>query len=459
MTPFDPQSVTRRDFLRGVAGVGVGLALGRIASVRTFAAETSAVPELFRAPKLDRVRVGFIGVGARGGGHLGQMMTLDGVDVVAIADNHAPTLNAAVARVEKKGRPKPAAYGNGDTDYKRMLERNDIDIVIVATPWEWHARMCIDAMKAGKHAFTEVPAAISVDECWELVDTAEKTKRHCMMMENVNYGREELFCLNIVRLGLLGELLHGEAAYIHELRGQMNSVEHGTGSWRTLHYAKRNGNLYPTHGLGPVAQYMNINRGDRFDYMSAVASPALGRELFAKKNFPPNHKWNQIKQWNCGDMNTAIIKTALGRSIMVQWDETSPRPYSRHNLIQGTKGTFAGFPNRFACEGITKNTHEWLEKEKLEEIMKKYEHPLFVKMGEMAKKNGGHGGMDWLMLWRMIYCLRNGEPLDQDVYDAAAWSVIGPLSEKSVANRSTSVDVPDFTRGRWKVRPPLPIVS
>jgi predicted dehydrogenase len=368
-------------------------------------------------------------------------------------------LERALNNVVKRNRPRPAAYSNGDTDYKRMLERDDIDIVIIATPWEWHARMCVDAMKAGKHAFTEVPAAITLDECWELVDTAEKTKRHCMMMENVNYGREELFCLNICRLGLLGELLHGEAAYIHELRGQMNSVAHGTGSWRTLHYAKRNGNLYPTHGLGPVAQYMNINRGDRFDYLSSVGSPAKGRELFAKTKFPPGHQWNQIKEWHCGDMNTTIIKTALGRSIMVQWDETSPRPYSRHNLIQGTKGTFAGFPNRFACEGITKSTHEWVEKEKLEEIMKKYEHPLYVKMGEMAKKNGGHGGMDWLMLWRIVYCLRNGEPLDQDVYDAAAWSAVGVLSEKSVANRSASVDVPDFTRGRWKTRPPLGIVS
>ena len=384
-------------------------------------------------PKLERVRAAFIGVGARGSGHVDQMMTLDGVDVIAIADNHAPTLNAAVEGVAKKGRPKPAAYGNGDTDYRRMLERDDFDMVIIATPWEWHTRMCVDAMKAGKHAFTEVPAAVTLEECWELVETQEKTKRHCMMMENCNYGREELFCLNI-------ELLHGEAAYIHELRGQMHEVDHGTGSWRTWHYAKRNGNLYPTHGLGPVAQYMDINRGDRFDYLSTVASPALGRAAFAKKTFPPDHKWNQIKQWNCSDINTTMIKTARGRSIMVQWDETSPRPYTRHNLIQGTKGTFAGYPPRLTCEGVTPNTHEWTEAGKLEEIMKKYEHPLYVKMGELAKQGGGHGGMDWLMLWRLVFCLRNGEPLDQDVYDAAAWASVGPLSEKSIAHRSASVE-------------------
>lgn len=458
MTTSNSSAISRRGFMQNVVGVGAGLTLAHLGGG---CASTTSKPMLAMAkpPKLDRVRVGFIGVGARGSGHVSQMLTLDGVDVIAICDNHPPTLAKSIDRVVKKGRPKPAEYGNGPHDYKRMLERKDIDIVIIATPWEWHAPMCVDAMKAGKHAFTEVPAALTVEECWQLVDTSEQTGMQCMMLENCCYGREELFCLNIVRQGLLGELLHAEAAYIHELRGQMNEVAHGTGSWRTFHYAKRNGNLYPTHGLGPVAQYLNINRGDRFDYMSAVASPARGRELYAKAKFPPEHQWNKIKQWNCGDMVTTIIKTALGRSLMVQWDETSPRPYSRHNLIQGTKGTFAGFPNRFACEGITPNTHTWVEDAKLEEVMKKYEHPLFVKMGELAKKGGGHGGMDWLMLWRVVACLRSGTPLDQDVYDAAAWSVIGPLSEKSIANRSASMDVPDFTRGRWKTMPPLGIVS
>ena len=451
---------SRRDFLKTVAGAGAGIALAQVAArAEAPAADASLGMMLHSVPKMEKVRVGFIGVGARGSGHLGTMMSLEGVEVAGIADNHAPTLANAVARVEKAGRPKPAAYGNGDKDYLNLLQRDDVDIVIIATPWEWHTRMCVDAMKAGKHAFTEVPAAITVEEAWELVETSEKTKKLCMMMENVNYGREELFCLNMCRLGLLGDLLHAEAAYIHELRGQMNDLPHGTGSWRTFHYARRNGNLYPTHGLGPVSQYMNINRGDRFDYLSSVASPALGRQLWAQKKFPADHQWNQIKEWKCGDINTTIIKTALGRSIMVQWDETSPRPYSRHNLIQGTRGTFAGFPNRLALEGETKSTHEWTEGDELEKIIQKYEHPLWKRMGEEAKKGGGHGGMDWLMLWRVVYCLRNGEPLDQNVYDAAAWSVIGPLSEKSIAKRSTSVDVPDFTRGIWKKAPPLGIVS
>jgi len=450
----NPES-SRRDFLRVLAGTGATLALaGEI-----HAAGAPTVAERLRGKPLETVRVGFIGVGARGSGHAEQMKTLEGVEIVAIADNHEPTLKRVCANLTKSGDKPPVAYGKGDEDYKRMLERDDLDIVIIATPWECHARMCVDAMKAGKHAFTEVPAAVTLDECWQLVETSEKTQKHCMMMENCCYNREELFCLNLCRLGLFGDLLHGEAAYIHELRGQMNEVEHGTGSWRTLHYAQRNGNLYPTHGLGPVAQYMGINRSDRFDYLSSVASPSLGRSAFAKTHFPPDHKWNKIPKWNCGDMVTTIIKTALGRTLMVQWDETSPRPYSRLNLIQGTKGTFAGYPSRLALEGVTPTTHEWTEGSKLEPILQKYEHPLWKKMGELAAKHGGHGGMDWLMLWRMVYCLRNGEPLDQDVYDAAAWSSIGPLSEKSIASRSGSVDVPDFTRGRWKTTKPLGIVG
>ena len=452
------KQTSRRNFLKVAAAAGASATVVQPAAAGWFSRSSGDATAL-KAPPLSVVRAAFIGLGARGGGHLSSMMKLDGVEITALCDNHAPTLQAAVQRVVKEGRKEPASFGNGDTDYLRMLERDDIDMVIIATPWEWHARMCVDAMKAGKHAFTEVPAALTVDECWELVETSERTQKHCMMMENCNYGQNELMLLNMCRLGVFGDLLHGEAAYIHDLRGQMNQVEHGTGSWRTLHYAKRNGNLYPTHGLGPVAQYMNICRGDRFDYLSAVASPALGRALFAKKNYKPDHKWNQIAKWNCGDINTTLIKTALGRSIMVQWDETSPRPYTRHNLIQGTKGCFADYPPRLVIEGETPSTHEWVEEDKLKPFMEKYEHPLWKKMGELAAKNGGHGGMDFIMLWRIVYCLRNGEPLDQNVYESVSWSAVGPLSEKSIASRSTSVDVPDFTRGRWKTAAPLGIVS
>ncbi|HHU15761.1 MAG: Gfo/Idh/MocA family oxidoreductase [Kiritimatiellae bacterium] len=465
---------SRRDFLKLSAVAGYGAAAAQVLKPTSARAQGSAGTTVMglRTPKMERVRVGFIGLG-RGSGHLGDMLKIEGAEVTALCDIHQPTLDRALKRVADAGKPKPATFSDGPEAYKKMLERDDVDIVYIATPWELHTPQALDTMRAGKHAFLEVPAAITTEECWALVDTAEKTRRHCMMLENVNYGREELMVLNMVRQGLFGELLHGEAAYIHELRGQMNQVEHGTGSWRTLHYARRNGNLYPTHGLGPIAQYMGINQGDRFDYLSSVSSPALGRALYAKERFPADHKWNQIKEWRCGDINTTIIKTVKGRSIMVQWDETTPRPYSRHNLIQGTRGTFGGFPNRIALDykkedlppaiqkilgdKKTTNYHAW--DQDMAPWFEAYDHPLWKRMGAEAKRVGGHGGMDFIMNWRVIYCLRNGEPLDQTVYDAAAWSAVGTLSADSVANRSRSVDVPDFTRGVWEKTPPLGIVS
>ncbi|MEJ6474245.1 Gfo/Idh/MocA family oxidoreductase [Pseudoalteromonas piscicida] len=409
------------------------------------------------APKLDIVRVGFIGVGQRGVGAVKHFCHLDGVEIKAICDTHQEVVDRAVKIVVDKGLPAPATYGKNDLDYRRMLERDDIDIVIISTPWKWHTPMAVDTMESGKHAFVEVPAAVTIEEAWQLVDTSERTQKHCMMLENVCYGRDELMVLNMVRQGVFGELLHGEAAYIHELRWQMKEIEHKTGSWRTHWHTKRDGNLYPTHGLGPVSQYMNINRGDRFDYISSMSSPALGRAAYAKREFPADHERNQLN-YTAGDMNTSIIKTAKGRSIMVQHDTTTPRPYSRHNLIQGTNGVFAGFPNRIALEnGGSKSFHEW--DYDMTDWYGKYDHPLWQKMGAEAERNGGHGGMDFLMFWRLVYCLRNGEPLDQDVYDAAAWSAVFPLSMDSVADRSNSKDFPDFTRGKWRTATPLGIVS
>ena len=409
------------------------------------------------APKMDVVRVGFIGVGQRGYGHVKRMSHIEGAEIVAICDNHQEVLDRSAKFLTDNGHKQPALYGNGEYAYREMLGRQDIDIVIISTPWKWHAPMAIESMESGKHAFVEVPLATTVEEMWDIVNTAERTQKNCMMMENVNYGRDELMVLNMVRQGLFGELLHGEAAYIHELRWQMKELETKTGSWRTGWHAKRNGNLYPTHGLGPVSQYMNINRGDRFDYLTSMSSPALGRALYAQKEFSADHQRNQLNYIN-GDISTTLIKTVQGRTIMVQHDTTTPRPYSRHNLIQGTNGVFAGFPNRIALEeGGSGNFHEW--DYDMQSWYNKYDHPLWVKMGKEAERNGGHGGMDFLMFWRMIYCLRNGEPLDQDVYDGAAWSVISPLSAESLNNRAKSVDIPDFTRGAWQTAEPLGIVT
>ena len=298
---------------------------------------------------------------------------------------------------------------------------------------------------------------------WEIIDTSEQTQKHCMMMENVNYGREELLFLNMCRKKVIGDLLHAEAAYIHDLRDQMDDIKkRGEGLWRPYHLAKRNGNLYPTHGLGPVAQYMNLSRSeDQFNSIVSYSTPAIGRNLYAKEKHKEDHKWNKI-DFKGGDLNTSIIKTNLGRTIMVQWDETSPRPYSRLNLIQGTKGTLADFPTRVALQGgvpgATEDHHSWATGEQLETLYEKYDHPMYKRLEAKAKKMGGHGGMDFIMLYRMVECLIKGIPLDQNVYEGCFWSSVSPLSEISVSKGGIPQKFPDFTRGMWKKTNPLKII-
>lgn len=461
----------RRDFLKKTTIAGAALALTpSISRANLLGPNRHSLAQYmgdFKAPKLDKVRFAFIGVGARGSGHAQQFAAIEGTEVVAISDLYGDlaTKSAEVCKEYGKGQRHKniKLYTNGEDDWRKMLKEQKPDAVIVSTPWKLHAPMAVEAMNAGAHVFVEVPLALTLEEMWQLVDTSEKTKKHCMMMENVNYGREELLYLNMCRQGVIGELLHGEAAYIHELRGQMEEVERGTGSWRTPHYAHRNGNLYSTHGLGPVAQYMNIGRGeDTFKFINSFSSPAKGRRLYAQKNYPADHKWNQL-DFKGGDMNTSIIKTELGRTIMVQWDETSPRPYTRHNLIQGTKGTMASYPVRVALEGGveggSESHHEWAEGEGLQTIYEKYDHPMYKRLGEMALKMGGHGGMDFIMRYRIVECLRNGTPLDQNVYEGCLWSAVGTLSEASVAMNGAPQEFPDFTRGSWKATTPLEIIG
>ena len=451
----------RRAFLKSIGGVGAAMAATTaLAQAQGSPARPSGGKYMgdFAAPKLDKVKVAIIGVGARGSGHAAQLATIEGVDFVGICDLREDLVKKSEARVSKNGH-KPKLYSGDENAWKKMLAEVKPDAVFIATPWNVHAVMCIESMKAGAHAFCEVPIAVTIGEMWDIVNASESTGRHCMMMENVNYGREELLYLNMVRQGVIGELLHGEAAYIHELRGQMENGD-TTGSWRTYQYAKRNGNLYPTHGLGPVAQYMNLGRGeDNFRRMVSYSSPAKGRALYARKSEKLSKPEFKTLVFEGGDINTSIIKTTLGRTVMVQWDETSPRPYSRHNLIQGTKGTLKGFPNGMAIEGVTKSHHQWTESEEFEAIAAKYEHPLFKRMGELSQKMGGHGGMDFLMLFRIIECLRKGEPLDQNVYEGCFWSAVGPLSEKSVKEDGMPQDFPDFTRGGWKTTKPLGIIA
>lgn len=442
----------RRNFLKLGASVGAGLALGGV-GVSGCANELKGEPPEIRAAAIETVRIGFVGVGGMGSAHVRNFLNIEGVEVRAVCDIVEEKVARIQRLVEEAGQAKPASYCRGETDFKRMCEKEELDLVFNATPWRWHVPVCVAAMKAGKHAATEVPAAVTMDECWQLVETSEKTLRYCVMMENCCYDRTELMILNMVRKGLLGELLHGECGYLHDLRGIKFSSA-GEGLWRIAHSIKRNGNLYPTHGLGPVAQCMNINRGDRFDYLVSMSSKSMGLNLYAAEKFGPDSR--QAKQkYALGDVNTSLIRTAGGRTIILKHDCDTPRPYSRDIVVQGTKGIVRKYPEeKIYIEGRSE-PHTW---EPLGSYAEKYEHPLWKALAEKGEGRG-HGGMDYIEDYRLIEALRTGTPPDMDVYDAASWSVVSELSERSVAERGHPIDFPDFTRGKWKTNPPLGIIG
>jgi hypothetical protein len=400
---------------------------------------------------MDRVRVGFVGVGGMGGAHVRNFMGLEGVDIVALCDiNEARNEEVASWLVEDE-RPAPRLYGRDETDFVRMCETEDLDLVFTATPWEWHVPVCLSAMENGKHAATEVPAAYTLEDCWSLVEAAEKHEKHCVMMENCNYDRPEMMVFHMARLGLLGEILHAECGYLHDLRA-IKFSEEGEGLWRRAHAMLRNANLYPTHGLGPVANVMDINRGDRFSHLVSMSSPSRGLQEWAEQNYPEGHPKRQEK-YVLGDVNASLIQTANGKTIYVSHDTNLPRPYSRIHMVQGTKGIFQGYPHRVHLEGSSPG-HRWEDwRDRLEE----FDHPLWKDLEERSA-GAGHGGMDFIEDYRLVKCLREGLPTDMNVYDAAAISAVGPLSEWSVANGSRPADFPDFTRGRWETWPRLEIV-
>jgi hypothetical protein len=435
--------ITRRQAIKlGVLGVG-GAVLGEgcAGSQPQEAApdqrEQQPVSEQpFAAPSMDVVRIGFVGVGGMGSVHCRNLLRIEGAQLAAICDIVPEKVTRIQDLAVEAGQPRPTGYSRGEYDFVRMCEEEDLDLVYTATPWRWHVPVCVAAMKNGKHAATEVPAAVTIDECWELVETAETLQK----------------VFHMVRLGLFGEVLHAEGGYLHDLRGIKFSSE-GEGLWRRAHSWRRNGNLYPTHGLGPVANCMDINRGDRFDYLVSMSGPSRGLQEYAIAHFPPESSQRQ-ERFALGDVNTSIIKTALGKTIYVVHDTNLPRPYSRINTVQGTKGLFAGFPNRVYIEGRSPG-HGW---EDPEGYLEEFEHPLWKAKGDIGE-GVGHGGMDYLEDYRLIKCLREGKATDMNVYDAAALSAVTQLSEWSVADKSRPMDFPDFTRGRWETNPPLGIVG
>jgi predicted dehydrogenase len=442
----------RRDFLKLGATVGAGLALGGINSSGC-TSRLSGTPALIKAPPIDTVRIGFVGVGGMGSVHVQNFLNIDGVEVKAICDIVEEKVVRAQKWVQEAGQPKPAGYSRGETDFKRMSQTEQLDLVFNATPWRWHVPVCVAAMEAGKHAATEVPAAVTLDECWQLVETSEKTGKYCIMMENCCYDRTELMILNMVRKGLLGELLHAECGYLHDLRDIKFSPV-GEGLWRIAHSIKRNGDLYPTHGLGPVAQCMNINRGNRFDYLVSMSCNSRGLNLFAAKQYGPDSR-QANRKYALGDVVSTLIRTVNGQTIVLKHDTNTPRPYSRDILVQGTRGIVRKYPEeRIYIEGRSE-PHTW---EPLEDYRQDYEHPLWKSLAERGEGRG-HGGMDYIEDYRLVEALRTGTPPDMDVYDAASWSVVSELSERSVAKRGEPVDFPDFTRGTWKTNAPLGIIG
>lgn len=443
---------SRRDALKtGAAALGAAAAGCARPGVTP---STSPAPGslLLAAPPMDRVRIGFVGVGGQGMTHVENFLAIDGVEVKAICDIVPEKVADGQNKTVAAGQPRPAGYDRGPRDFERMIAEQELDLVFTATPWEWHVPVCLAALRGGKHAATEVPMAYTVDDCWALVEAAERYGKHCIMMENCCYDRREMLMLNLVRQGILGELEHAECAYNHDLRGIKFSAD-GEGLWRRAHATRRNGNLYPTHGLGPIAQCLNINRGNQFDYLVSMSSPSRGLQQWQQEHLRADDP-RLGERYVLGDVNVTLIKTQAGQTIYLVHDTNLPRPYTRINMIQGTRGLMQGWPDRIYVEGRSQRA-AW---EPLATWYEQYEHPLW-KSERVRTASRGHGGMDFLEDWRLIVCLRAGLPTDQNVYDGAAWSVICELTERSVAARSRPMDIPDFTRGAWRTTAPLGIVE
>ena len=399
------------------------------------------------------VRVGFIGLGMRGPGAVERFTHLEGVEIKAICDLHPERVEKSQAILKKAGLPEAATYTGSEEAWKELCDRPDIDLVYIATDWARHAPMMIYAMQKGKHVACEVPAVTSLQEAWDVVNTAERTQRHCMMLENCVYDFFELTTLNMAQQGLFGDVLSAKGAYIHNLEPFWKYYE---GNWRLKFNQEHRGDVYATHGLGPACWVLNIHRGDRMEYLTSMDVPATSLPRFMKQKMGVENP--VVKN---GEMTQTLIKTALGKTIYIEHNVTSYRPYDRMYQVIGTDG----FANKYPIEGYALRpteqnlkavpnhedlkSHDFVSEATKTELMNKYQHPIQKEIAEKAKKVGGHGGMDFIMDYRLIYCLRNGLPLDMDVYDLAEWSTMGELTRLSLEHQSAPVAMPDFTRGAW----------
>lgn len=433
----------RRTFIKGATLAGLGLYL----------APASGLAWEVKKPV---VKIGLIGTGGRGCSHLSLLLKRNDVEVPAICDIDPQSIKDAQALFAKAGKKDPQVYTGSEWAWEKLLQRSDLDGVVIATPWLWHTRMTVGAMKAGKYAGVEVSAATTLDECWDLVNAHEETGVPMMILENVCYRRDIMAVLNMVRQNVFGELLYAHCGYQHDLRSvKFNpGVEFGEkgfheARWRTQHSIYQNADLYPTHGLGPVATMLNINRGNRLVSITSSATKSKGLHKYIVDKAGPDHPNASIK-FRLGDIVTSTITTTNGENIVVIHNTNNPRPYSLGFRVEGTQGLWMNDGSQIYVEGVSPND-EW---EKDEAWLKKYDHPLWKKY-EKDAAGAGHGGMDFFVINAFVEIVRRQAPAPLDAYDAAAWSAVTPLSEASIAEGGTSQVFPDFTNGRWIDRQPV----
>lgn len=408
-----------------------------------------------------RIKMGFIGVGLRGQNHVELALRRKDVDIVAICDIDERMLKSTLDMISKAGKPAPKVYKGDVYAWRRLLEQKEIEGVIIATPWEWHAPMCIESLEAGKYTGTEVCLGITLEDHWNVVKACESNRGNLMMLENVCYRRDVMAILNMVRKGLFGELIHMQAGYQHDLRAVKfndgkeaygGGVEFGEKAfsearWRTNHSVYRNGDLYPTHGVGPVAQMLNINHGNRFLSLSSFATKSRGLHNYVIEKGGKDHP-NAKVEFKLGDVVTTMIRCANGETVLLQHDTNLPRPYSLGFRVQGTRGLWMDVNKSIYIEGMSSKNDQW---EDAKTYLDKYDHPLWARWSKETE-GAGHGGMDFFVLHAFIESIKRKVPTPMDVYDAAAWSAITPLSERSIELGNETVEFPDFSGGRWMLR-------
>ena len=463
----------RKDFLQFSGLLGMGSLLSAFRLGDNSISKTSSISDRIRTKGIDgsafdlkadaipKVRIALAGLGNRGTGLIGMLSWLvkEGhAEITAISDINPNKVQKALEKISSFQTNVPATFTGSDEAWKDAFRPEVADLALICTPWEWHTPMALHAMRNGIHVASEVPIAYTPDDCLELIRTSEETKQHCIMLENCCYNQEELWLLRMIEEGVFGTVTHAECAYLHDLRQLMIDPAYYEDQWRLKHHLQRDGNLYTTHGLGPVCMYFDILRGDNLSHLTSMSSKeaALSEALRGSEDPAMQALANQVV---CGDVNTTLIGTEQGRSIMLQFDVHSGRPYTRLDKVVGSKATHYGYPSRLYIDhGPTWGGHGWSEDAQKAEYQDRYAHPLWTRLQKLANEHEeGHGGMDFVMMYRLIRCLNKGVSLDMNVYDGALWSLVGALSEESVANGSARMDIPDLTNGRWKTPVPHPV--